>query len=296
LARFTTFLAVRRDPRIDYRDVGSFLFGMSLPPIDREPDLDAHDQLFREGQDPALSLSDRMTRLWLALQQLLPFRADIPRESELALRWQATLDVWSSCASWFGLHSHLAVSPLVAQAERARLLEGQASLKLPIPYGPLSSARYSMARRQAFGPRRRAEMDVVVKEAELAIKSPDADEAGARSIIGFALLQNFRPGAAVDQFECSLALRQREGDEGKIGEGLADLGLGLFLQGHPWRGTELLEQGVAKLGRTDRHGFHLRTMKKLEYAYLMTGRWRLAAAVREQRKRKAAEGEYFDQL
>jgi tetratricopeptide (TPR) repeat protein len=296
LGRFTTFLAERRDVRIDYRTVDPFLFGLSLPPTRREPNLDAHDQLFRAGQDPGLTLSDRMTRLWLALQELLPFRPDISGDQELATRWHASLDAWASCASWFGLHSHLGVSPLIAQAERARLFESRPSLRLPVPYGPLSSARYSMARRQVFGRRRKAEMDIVVREAEQAIALGSGDEAGARSIIGFALLQNLRPGAAIEEFERSLKLRQAEQDEGRIGEGLADLGLALFVRRHPWRGTELLREGVEMLGRTDRHGFHLRTMKKLEYAYWATGQWRLARKTREQRTRKARSSEYFDQM
>lgn len=296
LARFTTFLAGRRDPRIDYRNVEPFLYGVSLPGARREPNLDVHDELFRSGQDPRLPLSDRMTRLWLALQELMPFRSEIERDPELAGRWQASLDAWGSCASWFGLHSHLAVSPLVAQAERARLFERGQSLKLPVPYGPLSSARYSMARRQLLGRRRRAEMDRVAYEAQMAIASGGQDEAGARSIIGFALLQNMRPSAAVEQFQLSLDLRGREGDEGRIGEGLADLGLARFLSGHPWQGTELLAEGVEMLARSERHGFHLRTMKKLEYAYLATGHWQKARQVREQRTQKARSTEYFDQM
>ncbi|HEX8621138.1 MAG TPA: hypothetical protein VF718_04140 [Allosphingosinicella sp.] len=296
LARFTTFLALGRDPRIDYRKVEPFLYGLSLPNDRRKPNLDVHDELFRGGQDPSLSLSDRMTRLWLALQELMPFRSDIEDDPELAGRWQGSLDAWGSCASWFGLHSHLAVSPLIAQAERARLFESRPALRLPVPYGPLSSARYSMARRQVLGRRRSAEMDRVVDEARMAIASGGGDEAGARSIIGFALLQNIRPGAAIEQFQLSLELRKAQGDEGLVGEGLADLGLARFLSGHPWKGTELLAEGVDMLGRSDRHGFHLRTMKKLEYAYWATGRWKQARRIREERTEKARAGEYFDQL
>lgn len=297
IARFTSFLARARDPEIDFTRTNPFLFGQTLPPLDgqTQPNVDAFDFAFAAGQDPALPLSERMSRIWLALQELLPFRDALAGEPELVKRWLEALDSWSSAASWFGLHSHLAVSPLVAHAERARLIAATPSMTLAVPYGPLSSARYSMARRQPLGLRRRREMRKVIEEASLAIDTGQGDEAGYRSIIGFAFIQNGNPWRSIEPFEGSLEQRRREGDEGRLGEGLADLGFALFLSLRHRRGLDMMREGVAHLERSDRVGAYLRALRKLELACSLTLRRSEAHALRERRLARAVSEEYFDQ-
>jgi hypothetical protein len=297
IGRFTASLAKARDPVLDFTRITPFLFGQSLPPLDKqvEPNVDAFDFVLAAAQDPALPLSERMSRTWLALQELLPFRTSLARDPELLRRWLAALNSWSDAASWFGLHSHLAVSPLVAHAEQARLIAATSSTKLAIPYGPLSSARYSMARRQPPGLRRRREMRTVIEEAGLAIETHHGDEAGYLSIIGFAFIQNGNPWQSVGPFEQSLDRRKQEGHEGRLGEGLADLGFALFLSLRFRRGLDMMREGVAHLERSNLVGPYLRALRKLELACVLTLRRDEARALRERRLTRAAAEEYFDQ-
>ena len=292
---FTALLARRRDPVLNFTKMAGFLDGISLPHLSGHPDLDVVDRLLAAETEPNLLLSERMSRLWLAVQEMLPHREFLAKEPPLLERWLTALDRWSSAASWFGLHAHLLVSPLTTHAERAKLIVASRTPQFSIPYGPMASARYSIARREALGLRRRREMNKVIADSKSAIEAGGWDEAGALAIMGHALIYNGRLSSAADAFERGLALREQERDEARIGEGQCDLGFAIFLTDNINRGIRMMEDGIALLERTDAIGFYLKSMKKLELAYRLTRRREEALAAKHRRAEKAMQEEFFDQ-
>jgi hypothetical protein len=292
--RFTSLLARRRDPALDYRKMTRFLYGVGLPPLTGHPNLDVVDRLLKAEQEPDVLLSERLSRLWLAIQELLPHRDKLAQEPPFLERWLTCLDRWSAAASWFGLHAHLGVSPLVTHGDRARLIEDM-SVKTPIPYGPMASARYSIARREAVGVRRYFEMRKVIKDSRRAIDAGDWDNAGAYAIMGHAFIYNIRLWSAVDAFERGLALRKQEKNEARIGEGECDLGFAMFLTGRVRSGIRRMEDGISLLENSDALGFYLKSMKKLELAYKVTRQRDKANKLRRRRTERATADEFFDQ-
>jgi hypothetical protein len=297
LGRLTTLLAIRRDPRLDFRTATPFLFNLSLPSIIDQrphPDLDVIDRLLAEEQGGILPMSERLSRLWLAIQEILPARPLLDRNRDLRDRWLQVLERWSAAASWFGLHAHLAVSPFTAQAERARLVEASRAGQ-PLPFGALASARYSIARRESYGWRRYREFVRVADDAGSALEAGAGDRAGFYSIMGHAYMQNGRLFAAVHAFEDSLRIRSSADNDARIGEGMADLGFVLFLTLKRERGIRIMEEGIARLEASGAVEFLLKSMKKLELAYRLAGRKELALRLRQRRLRLAVEREAFDQ-
>jgi hypothetical protein len=292
---FTTFLARRRDPVLDFRKTMGFLYDVVLPPLSRHPDTDVIDRLLAAEQEPDLLLSERLSRIWLAIQEMLPHRAALANEPPLLERWLTSLDRWSSAASWFGLHAHLGVSPLITHADRARLILTNRSLKISVPYGPMASARYSIARRETPGIRRWREMNRVIADSRRSIDLGDWDNAGAFAIMGHAMIYNGRLWSAADSFERGLALRERERIPARIGEGKCDLGFARFLTGRISSGIEMMEEGIGLLESADALGFYLKSMKKLEFAYRLTRRRDEALEARRRRTERAMKEEFFDQ-
>src|SRR5207237_9675890 len=296
--RFTALLADRRDPKLDFRTIPPFLFGATLPALpDREvPDLADIDRLLGEEVTPGLAIGERMTRLWLALQAMLPIRDKLDRHPDVAQRWLRSLDRWGAAASWFGLHAHLGVSPIVAQSERARLIARGGCAESAIPFGPLASARYSIGRREAHGMRRWRELNAVVEEAKQALALGGGDAAGYFSIMGHAFLQNGRLFGARHAFERSFTLRSAEPTDARVGEGMIDLGFVQLLTLSPWRGLGMMEDGLARLEEAGNVEFMLKSMKKLEIGYRLLLRREEAAALSARRNRLAARSEIFDQM
>lgn len=307
---FTSLLAIRREPRLDFREAPRFLFGLSLPPISRpvpdgrggvrfldqrHPDLDNVDRLLEGAEEAGLEIGERLSRLWLAIQEILPARERLPADAELADRWLKALGRWSDAASWFGLHAHLGVSPLIAQAERARLIEASAEAGRRMPFGELASARYSIARKEANGVRRYREFARVIDHVDDALDAGGGDRAGYFSIKGHALLQNGRLLGARHAFEQSLAMRTAEGKPGRIGEGKTDLGFSRFLTLDP-AGIPIMREGIDLLAQAGGGAFMLKSMKKLELAYRLTGRRDLARDLAARRTAQAVDQEVFDQI
>jgi hypothetical protein len=295
---FTSILARRRDPKLDFRSAMPFLFGLSLPPIgdtQLHPNLDVIDRLLTEERTENLLTSERLSRVWLALQEMLPARRRISSDKDLTERWLAALGRWSSAASWFGLHAHLGVSPFIAHAERARIIEGASGTNELLPYGPMASARYSIARREAFGLRRYREFNRVVTDSKRALETGKGDRAGYLSIMGHAFIQNARLLSAIEVFEQSLRLREAEGAAARIGEGKCDLGFALFLTLRYERGISMMEKGIALLENSKDPGFLFKSMRKLEIAYRLSGRGEEARQLKVRRANEAGDAEMFDQ-
>lgn len=296
--RFTSILAWRRDPKLDFRSAMPFLFGISLPPIeDRRPhpDLDVIDRLLAEERAKDLLTSERLSRVWLALQEMLPARRRVTSEPELTERWLDALGRWSSAASWFGLHAHLGVSPFIAHSERARIIEASSESGAALPFGPIASARYSIARREAFGLRRYREFDKVVADTKKALETGAGDQAGYLSIMGHAFIQNAKLLSAVEAFVQSADLREAEGDAARVGEGRCDLGFALFLTLRRTRGIRMMEEGIALLEAGKDRGFLFKSMRKLEIAYRLSGRAEEANRLKARRASEAENAEMFDQ-
>lgn len=293
--KFHTLLARQRDPSISSHTTMPFLYGASLPHAD-DIDLALTDSLINEGQNFSYSIMRRLSFLWLAIQGLLPYRNDM--NPEISRRWQNALSAWAKAAAWLGIHTHLGVSPLVTFAEVARSIaknETDTKSRSAMPYAGLASARYSVAKREAWGLRRMLEFDAVVAESRKILETNSADQ-GMLSILGNALMQKGKLIDARQVFDKSLQLRLKSGDTDAIGEGECDLGTALLLSGSILSGTTLLKEGVEKLRTRTEKGFYLRGLKRLELAYWLNGKPFDAARLRRTRHEIAANHDYFDQL
>ena len=140
-------------------------------------------------------------------------------------------------------------------------------------------------------------MDSVAATVRHAIQNnPNGDQAGYNSILGHALLQNGKLLGAREAFGKSLNLRMAEGDKGRIGEGLVDLGFSKFMTMNARSGKEDMEAGIRMLRNRAETGFYLRSLKKLELACRVTCELKRADQLRQERTKRALERKYFDQL
>jgi len=109
-------------------------------------------------------------------------------------------------------------------------------------------------------------------------------------------MQNGRLFAATHAFEESLGIRVAERSDARVGEGMADLGFVLFLTLRINRGMRMMEDGIARLEMSGATEFLLKSMKKLELAYLFTGRRGPRQRLKERRIHLALKREAFDQI
>lgn len=296
---FHLALALRRDPGIDYLTTTPFLYGASIPGRGYVPTFENLDQLLREAANTELPLLDRMSRIWLVLQDLLTVRPMIGKDVALTSHWERALKQWGSCSAWFGLHTHLAVSPLIAQSERMRIAASSAST-MPerlMPYGAIASARYSVARRERLGWRRDRELKVAGDEAQKAIDlNRDGDLIGNYAILAHSLLRRGRLLGAKEGFEQCLNLSKAKQDMGRLGEALLDLGFVNFILLRRKTGLQMMEEGIELLGNHSEFGQHLRGLRKLEFVYRVSGRYSDARRLNKLRKDGAKKKNYYDQL
>lgn len=241
--------------------------------------LDLVESLLREHatqRDP----ERRLTRLWVAVRELLAAPYDVSAQAEALPLWNRVLGDWVRSAAWYGLHGHVYLGGLAAinslDGVRARLRETSSrhldpSLLEP-PYGARASALYSIAKRL---PRRRDRLEVLQhaldQMKQIPIEHAHGDSA-FYSVRGQILSRMGRASEAVRDLERMLAIRvSRQEEEHRIGEALANLGYAHLCQGNPWKGRDLLEKGVGLLEKGGHPGFLVRARKKLALALLETG-------------------------
>jgi tetratricopeptide (TPR) repeat protein len=246
----------------------------------------------------------KLSRIWIALRELLAFDAtDIALSEHLPLLNQA-LGSWAKAAAWYGLHAHIHLGCLAAlesmadvreqlRRERRRALGMEG---LEHPSAALGSALYSIAKMAPHRADRSALLKMALSQLDQGVACSVRDRSDRLAIRGSIFLRQFRVSDAISAYQEALKLRA-DADESadRIGEALAELGFAYVLHGRFWKGRDLIEQGVVML-RDQKNGTAMRARRKLAISYLITGRISLARREREQITEIGVANHIFDQL
>lgn len=238
---------------------------------------------------------DRLTRLWIVLRELIGTLPPTDPQDPLFQYWNEALSGWADSASWYGLHAHLALSPLAAINSIASIRDNARAGSpacLPLlqhPGGQLATAWYSIGRKLIRGEARKAAFATAEAEIDQALGAGFSNRSNLFAIRGSVYRQQWRLSKAVADYEEVVKLRRADhADEGAIGEGLSELGFGYLCQGHLRKGTRYMEEGASLLvGSAIRTGFTARALRKLALGYFLTGRFQLGRTVKAQARQLA---------
>ena len=247
---------------------------------------------------------NRLTRLWIALRELIGTQPPTDPHDPLFACWNDALSAWADSASWYGLHAHLALSPLAAinslatirgNARRASLSDAP---ELQHPGGRLASAWYSIGRKLVERRSRRTAFEEAEREINQALAAQHSNRSNLLAIRGSVYRQRWQLSQAVADYEEVVRLRQGSNfDDGALGEGLSELGFGYLCQGRFSKGVQYMEKGTALLLRGgQREGFTARALRKLALGYLITGRLAQARDTRSRAREVALSVHANDQI
>jgi hypothetical protein len=226
--------------------------------------------------------------------------------------WDRAFGLWSSNASWFGLHGHLWMGPLAAinsqiglRTKFATSAKYNSVLDVREPFGARASAIYSIAQRMASRRRKFWHYHQVVRLATLAIEQDRNSQQGALSVRAHALMRMAQLGhvwdlwGASSDFKESLELRTKSAaSPASIGEAMSDLGFCKVLTAQRRTGLSLLRDGVALL-RSDKSpngkAFLARGLRKLELAAKISGARTIMNQAHEERLMLSKDIEALDQ-
>jgi tetratricopeptide (TPR) repeat protein len=114
-------------------------------------------------------------------------------------------------------------------------------------------------------------MSLALLDIEEGLKAPLADASGYLAIKGHIYTQLGNVQDALSAFEEVRRLREGRGDNGRIGEALADLGL-IHLKMRNFRqARHLLTNGIKLLEDVGNFTFAIRARKRLAFSHLTTG-------------------------
>ncbi len=221
----------------------------------------------------------RLSRLWIAVRELMRAPYTASRHADLLPLWNRVLSRWASSAAWYGLHGYLELGQLAAllsMAEvrrRMQLLPGHADdPSAQYPGGPLASARYSSAKLLLRPRDRSALRHEALSNVERALAGPGRNRANLLAIRGSIRRVSGDLSGAIGDYEEVLQLRQEMGaGPGAVGEALSELGYAYLLKGSLRRGREMMAEAVRLCAARERRGFLVRAKRKLSVAYLATG-------------------------
>lgn len=243
----------------------------------------------------------KLGRLWLASRELMgaPYQT-VP---DLRSLWWTTLSTWWSTASWYGLHGHAFLGPLAAGKTVEDLhgliatdrVEGSDN-SFAYPAGALASSHYSIAKLLLDGRGRRWHYAQALSRIARGLDEGIQDRSDLLLIRGSIALRQRRPWTAVDDYKTALTDRAKRGAPShQIGEALSELGFAYVFAGRPWRGRQLIDDGVALLANATEPGFLLRAERKLVFACLATGQLKRAFALRRKVREDSSRSAHFDQ-
>lgn len=248
----------------------------------------------------------RLSRLWLVFRELSGSTIENPKNADLLPYWNTFFGAWASAGSWYGLHAHLHLGVLSALTVQARVRERMVSLASRewqdeptlYPGGALASSRYSIARKIGRRKLKNRLLQAATRDLERELSEGSGDPANLYAIRGSIYRQMGRYLAGVRDYEEVFRLRKlSNASEGKLGEALSELGFGYLFCLRPFKGRDLLRDGVKLLSHGDsRTGFLIRAKRKLAIAYALTGSLRMARQEREEAQHLAREHGIYDQI
>jgi hypothetical protein len=261
------------------------------------------------GGEAPMSHGAALFRLWAAMRELMHEGEAAWRDPDLAPLWDEALGLWAAKASWFGLHGHIVLGPLAALNLQLAVRRGRpAGLGAPVrePHGARASAIYSIAGVVGSPFRKAYHYKQALIAADRALSIDPAARQGTLSIKGHVLMRRAMLGyvpeifPAVAALEESLAIRVRSSaSAAAVGEAMADLGFCLILALQPFRGVDLLKEGVALLRQDPSPSglsFLARGLRKLEQGQRLTLQLSAARETHAEREAIARAINAFDQV
>jgi hypothetical protein len=251
-------------------------------------------------------------RIWAAMRELMDKDDCALADPTLAHLWDRAWGLWSTHASWFGLHGHLWMGPLASvqsQIDLRRKFAADSAFRAAVdvrePVGARASALYSVAQCMYSRRERLRQFRMAGALATQAIEHDQNAAHGALSIRGHVFMQMAGLGhvwklwEAEADFRHALKLHEQSGAQGaKVGAAMVDLGICLVLTGRRRSGLAQLQEGVT-LMRSDESvngkAFLARGLRNLERGARFAWQRGIAESAREERLSLAEQIEAMDQ-
>lgn len=248
----------------------------------------------------------RLSRLWIALRELMGVDPQAEEDPELIGYWNRLLSEWARAGAWYGLHGHTPLGCLAAlnsltkvRHRIANYFSGRTEVgDHGFPGGALASAKYSIAKRLYIKHDRLTYFNEALCDLRRSLEVRHADRAGLLAIRGSILRQLGRMSDCIVDYEEVLCIRncERNAPLNQVGEAMSELGYAYLFRLSPRKGLRLCEEGVEKLREGVRAGFLSRALRKLSIAYAMNGRLIRAYEAWEEAKDVAIRSGTFDQM
>jgi tetratricopeptide (TPR) repeat protein len=279
------------------------LFDKVFRPVSAKPDRD-HIRILLDGLKDEQSIEKRLTRTWVALRELCAAPYDDSTFKEYLPLWNEVLGVWSSAASWYGLHGHLYAGRLAAVnsqlAIRARIDWKGAGHRsehyIQGTKGARASEYYSMAKLMTGRRQRDEYLRLAEDDVNDALRSIEDDPSGYFAIRGHIHLIQNRLDAALEDFRQASALRKAKHDAKAAAEADADIALVLMRRGEYREAVRILRESAAALEAEKSITFAIRVRKRLAAALLRSGHPFQAWGELDAAYQAAVENQVFDQI
>lgn len=247
----------------------------------------------------------RLSRLWIALRELMAIHHRAVTEPEMIGYWNRLLADWARAGAWYGLHGHTPLGCLAAlntltqvRTHIATHFRGTAGVgDKEFPGGALASAKYSIAKRLYVKLDRSTCFDEALCDLGRSLDVERGDRSGLLAIRGSIMRQLGRMADCIKDYEEVLRIRrERNAPPSQIGEAMSELGHAYLLQLSPRKGLRFCEEGVEKLREGVRAGVLVRGLRKLAITYAANGRLVRAYKTWEEAKDVAIRSGALDQL
>ncbi len=247
----------------------------------------------------------KLTRLWIALRELMKAPYYDKRFVDLLPSWNRVLGKWASSAAWYSLHGHLYMGCLAALKSLATVRESMRNRQAgqesrpgeEPPSGPLASAHYSIAQLLLESRGRTWHLNRAESHVNAGLAHIHGDPSNLLAIRGSIYRRQRRFLRSIADYKEVLRLReQAHEDEGRIGEAVAELGFAYLFVGRWIKGRGLIKSGVDLLKSRAEPGFLVRAMRKMYYANLLTGRLRAARMIRAEALAISENKRLLDQI
>lgn len=120
-----------------------------MPLVDWQPNVDAAQLALTQAKTER-DLHLKLSRLWIAMRELLPAVPQTSKDTQINALWDDILAAWVSASSWHGLHGHVYLGPVAAATGLWHLRvarSGERARDTEMPVGTVASANYSLIQR-----------------------------------------------------------------------------------------------------------------------------------------------------
>ncbi len=270
---------------------------------ERRPDLDAARAAL-DSLPAEQDLHVKLSRLWVAVRELLPSSPHKTRDPQVLMAWDRLLSEWISTSSWYSLHTHVHLGAVAAATGLWTLRQKQdlppsdtAPRKMPL--GAVTSANYSLIQRIPNKAMRylafRSLLGFLDRHRGL-----EANQSNILLIRGSICLRLFNPIASAADFRAALHQLERAGaTDSAIADAQVHLALPLALLLQRRNARRLIDEGLDHMRVNADAGSLLRALRKaiaIETKIPFGDRERAAALHQEAQALVASAPSYLDQV